>query len=229
MGLAKLTAGDGYTYLTRQVAAHDATERGHSSLGDYYAEKGESPGRWAGAGLAGLGLATGDAVTEAQMKALFGEGRHPNSATLESAVLAAGGTDKEALAAGALGSPFRTYAGAGSFRVEVAKAFTDYNADHGRHWRTSIPAEVRARIRTGIARRRFVERHQRPPTDDRELAGFLAQLTRQATTAVAGFDLTFSPVKSVSTLWALAPRPLASGDRGSSRRRGRRHAGVDRT
>ena len=55
MGLHKLTAGDGYTYLTRQVAVQDATERGNSSLGDYYAERGESPGRWWGSGLAGLG------------------------------------------------------------------------------------------------------------------------------------------------------------------------------
>ena len=30
MGLHKLTAGDGYTYLTRQVAVHDATDRGHA-------------------------------------------------------------------------------------------------------------------------------------------------------------------------------------------------------
>ena len=33
MTLHKLTAGDGYTYLTRQVAAFDATERGHAGLG----------------------------------------------------------------------------------------------------------------------------------------------------------------------------------------------------
>ena len=51
MGVHKLTAGDGYTYLTRQVAVHDATDRGHEGLADYYAEKGESPGRWFGAGL----------------------------------------------------------------------------------------------------------------------------------------------------------------------------------
>ena len=44
MSLHKLTAGDGYTYLTRQVAASDGTERGYTSLGDYYAAKGESPG-----------------------------------------------------------------------------------------------------------------------------------------------------------------------------------------
>ena len=54
MSLHKLTAGDGYTYLTRQVAASDATERGTASLGDYYTEKGESPGHWMGCGLAGL-------------------------------------------------------------------------------------------------------------------------------------------------------------------------------
>jgi hypothetical protein len=45
MGLHELTAGHRYTYLTRQVAAHDSTERGHASLGDYYSEAGESPGR----------------------------------------------------------------------------------------------------------------------------------------------------------------------------------------
>lgn len=56
MGVHKLTAGDGYTYLTRQVAVHDATDRGHAGLADYYAEKGESPGRWFGAGLGALDL-----------------------------------------------------------------------------------------------------------------------------------------------------------------------------
>ena len=59
MGLHKLTAGDGYTYLTRQVAAHDSTEKGHASLGDYYQQKGESPGRWLGSGLAGLDMRPG--------------------------------------------------------------------------------------------------------------------------------------------------------------------------
>ena len=44
MTLHKLTASDGYTYLTRQVAASDATNRGYSDLGAYYSEKGEAPG-----------------------------------------------------------------------------------------------------------------------------------------------------------------------------------------
>ena len=52
MGLHKLTAGDGYLYLIRQVAAADATDRGRPSLADYYTSKGETPGRWMGRGLA---------------------------------------------------------------------------------------------------------------------------------------------------------------------------------
>lgn len=44
VGLQKLSAGSGYEYLTRQVAAMDATGRGHDTLADYYSSKGESPG-----------------------------------------------------------------------------------------------------------------------------------------------------------------------------------------
>ncbi len=78
MSLHKLTAGDGYTYLTRQVAAHDATNRGYENLGEYYSEKGEAPGVWMGRGLSGVpDFRLGEHVTEAQMVALFGEGRIP--------------------------------------------------------------------------------------------------------------------------------------------------------
>lgn len=72
MSLHKLTAGTGYTYLTRQVAAHDRAERSQVGLAAYYEEKGESPGRWLGNGLAALDLADGGVVTEEQMKLLFG-------------------------------------------------------------------------------------------------------------------------------------------------------------
>ena len=60
MSMHKLTAGSGYDYLTRQVAALDATDKGHVGLADYYSAKGESPGRWVGAGMDGIdGLAAG--------------------------------------------------------------------------------------------------------------------------------------------------------------------------
>jgi TrwC relaxase len=44
----------------------------------------------------------------------------------------------------------------------------------------------------------------RSPEDAHELAAAIAKQSRPQTNAVAGYDLTFSPVKSVSTLWALA-------------------------
>jgi hypothetical protein len=79
MSLHKLTAGSGYDYLTRQVAALDATEKGHAGLASYYTERGESPGVWVGSRMAGIdGLDVGDPVTAEQMRALFGCGYgHP--------------------------------------------------------------------------------------------------------------------------------------------------------
>jgi hypothetical protein len=78
MSLHKLTAGSGYDYLTRHVAALDATERGHTGLASYYTERGESPGVWIGSGMDGIdGLTAGDSVTSEQMRALFGCGLHP--------------------------------------------------------------------------------------------------------------------------------------------------------
>ncbi|MGH3346532.1 MAG: MobF family relaxase, partial [Nocardioides sp.] len=122
MTLKKLAAGSGYEYLTRQVAAADSTELGKTPLADYYAAKGEAPGRWMGSGLAGIGgIRHGDPVTATQMKHLFGEGHHP-------------------VTGAALGRAYRP-------------------------------------------------------------------------DAVAGFDLTFSAVKSVSTLWAVAPPVVAEAVR----------------
>jgi len=51
MSIHTLTAGSGYDYLTRQVAAMDGTEKGHVPLASYYTERGESPGVWIGSGL----------------------------------------------------------------------------------------------------------------------------------------------------------------------------------
>ncbi len=210
MGVHKLTAGDGYTYLTRQVAVHDATDRGHEGLADYYAEKGESPGRWFGAGLGDLGLAVGSEVTEAHMRNLFGEGRHPDAERLEDAALDAGRSVEQAKKASQLGRVFAIYRGnQPEFVQETAKRYIAYNLQRGEHWKMPVPAEERARIRTELGNEHFLREHGRAPIDDRERGSFMAKATRQQTTAVAGYDLTFAPVKSVSTLWALADRDVA--------------------
>jgi conjugative relaxase-like TrwC/TraI family protein len=210
MKVHKLTAGDGYTYLTRQVAAQDVTHRGRSGLGAYYTEKGEAPGVWMGRGLGGVSdFPLGEHVTEEQMRLLFGEGRHPNARAAEGAARAAGKSEWAIDQASRLGAPYKIYEDANEFRTRCAEAFADINSGAGmpRDW--PVKASERAEIRTRIAREMFVETYGREPIDARELSGHVARISRQATTAVAGYDLTFSPVKSVSTLWAIAPRQIS--------------------
>ncbi len=75
-----MSAGDGYKYLLRSVAAADGDRSLSTPLTRYYAEEGTPPGRWLGSGLAGLGdgrLALGDQVSEAQLQLLIGMGRDP--------------------------------------------------------------------------------------------------------------------------------------------------------
>jgi hypothetical protein len=49
MTVHKLSAGDGYTYLTRQVASADQQRPAGQGLADYYTATGNPPGRWMGA------------------------------------------------------------------------------------------------------------------------------------------------------------------------------------
>jgi conjugative relaxase-like TrwC/TraI family protein len=61
-----------------------------------------------------------------------------------------------------------------------------------------------------VAREFFRNQHGRDPIDAREIAAAIAKASRPQTQTVAGYDLTFSPVKSVSTLWAAADPHLAA-------------------
>jgi len=186
MTLHKLSAGSGYEYLTRQVAALDSTEKGTTPLADYYSLKGESPGRWVGSGLVGIdGLEGGDSVAAEQMKHLFGTGSHP-------------------LTGEPLGAAYRVYdnTGGDGFHAEVSRRVRDTGE-------LRPPFDVLARVRSEVARERFVAEHGREPATARELLDALARHSRPRQTAVAGYDLTFSPVKSVSALWAVAPIQVA--------------------
>ncbi|WP_375489903.1 MobF family relaxase [uncultured Jatrophihabitans sp.] len=220
MGLHKLAAGSGYTYLTRQVAAGDDTNRGSSSLGAYYEQKGESPGVWMGSGIASLPVrhgvvyelpvfAAGGHVSERQMVALFGEGRHPDAHIIERDLGAQGVRGRRYHRATLLGREFRIYEGTSEFQQRLAQAYREHNETRDRPATTAIDATTRASLRSQLARSMFAEQHGRAPADDRELSGFLARSSRPAASTVAGYDLTFSPVKSVSALWATAPREVS--------------------
>ena len=211
MSLHKLTAGSGYDYLTRQVAALDATDKGHTGLASYYTERGESPGVWVGSGMGGIdGLDVGDPVTAEQMRALFGCGLHPLAELRLQQLEGPDLTGQDFRDVMRLGAPFKIMDDATPFRVEVAKRIAALNAAIGEPVDASVAAADRARIRTQVAREFFVAEHGRAPIDARELAGQIAKSSRPRAQTVAGFDLTFSPVKSVSTLWAVAEPAVAA-------------------
>ena len=75
-----MSAGDGYKYLLRTVAAGDGDRSLSTPLTRYYNAEGTPPGRWLGAGVATLGggrISVGDQVSEAQLQLLVGMGRDP--------------------------------------------------------------------------------------------------------------------------------------------------------
>jgi len=77
----KLTVGDGYQYLSRQVAAGDVQIARDQALAHYDAASGMALGRWFGTGLTGLAgdLGPGDFVTPEAMTLVFRDGRDPTS------------------------------------------------------------------------------------------------------------------------------------------------------
>src|SRR5664279_2530571 len=186
MTIHPLHGGDGYSYLTRQVAAHDNTVAVGSGtrLTDYYQAHGERPGIWAGRGIEALGVS--GVVREDQMAALFGEGLHPDADRRP-------GLDNQ------LGRRAPVYQGNSEFRKACDAAVESFRQTHGR----GVTLDERAAVRTGIATRMLTA--QDPgvvlsPERVREFIGAALSGDRQA---VAGYDLVFSPVKSISQWWAV--------------------------
>lgn len=77
LSIGRIGAGDGYKYLTSQVASQDAPRHGERLLG-YYERTGHPPGQWAGQQAGRFRLA--GAVTEEPMEHLFGHCSHPTEA-----------------------------------------------------------------------------------------------------------------------------------------------------
>lgn len=75
MSIRRMTLGTGYAYLMSAVARADEA-RGVSGLTAYYAATGTPPGRFLGAGLAGLGagigIVPGSPVSEVQLWRMLG-------------------------------------------------------------------------------------------------------------------------------------------------------------
>jgi hypothetical protein len=199
MSLHKLAAGSGYDYLTRQVAALDATDKGHAGLASYYTERGESPGVWIGSGMDGIdGLDVGDPVTAEQMRALFGCGLHPLAELRQQQLEGPDLTLRD----------FRMWRGWG----RRSRSSTRSSPVPARGGQAHRGAQHRIGCRPTPRSRRLTGRgcglrwpgsssaeHGREPVDAGSWRADRERLAA-ADADVAGYDLTFSPVKSVSTL-----------------------------
>lgn len=190
MTVHKLSAGDGYAYYTSEVASADELRAEGRELGDYYTVEGMPPGQWVAHSKALLGV-SGE-VTEAQMAALFGEGIRPDAER----ILAAGGTEADV----ALGQKYHRYASADT---ELTRRLEEEIARHERTTGAAPNREERQAIRGRVGGQLFRETHGRDVRNKEELGRFITAQTTPKQQTVAGYDLVFSPAKSVSLLWAL--------------------------
>ncbi|WP_270260740.1 MobF family relaxase [Kocuria marina] len=190
MTVHKLSAGDGYAYYTSEVASADELRAEGRELGDYYTVEGMPPGRWVAHSEALLGV-SGE-VTEAQMAALFGEGIHPDA----DRILAAGGTEADV----ALGQKYHRFASADT---ELTRRMEEEIARHERTTGATPTRQERRAIRGRVGGQLFRETHGRDVRNKEELGRFITAQTTPKQQTVAGYDLVFSPAKSVSLLWAL--------------------------
>jgi hypothetical protein len=157
------------------------------------------------------GLTAGDPVTAEQMRALFGCGLHPLAELRQQQLEGPDLSRRDLQEAARLGAPFRVVDGVVSpFRLEVAKRIGAIQTAARLAPDTPLPAADRARVRTQVVREFFRAEHGREPVDARELAGQIAKDSRPRAQTVAGYDLTFSPVKSMSALWAVADPEVAA-------------------
>jgi conjugative relaxase-like TrwC/TraI family protein len=159
MTIRVMSAGRGYEYLLKSVAAGDGDRELGTPLTRYYSSEGNPPGVWVGSGLAGIGsekagrLAGGDMVSEEHLARLLGAGVDP-------------------VTGAKLGTAYQVLQPPAQ-RIQARIAWLSTSLD------PAARAQQVQRIRD--------EEHARP-----------------ARTPVAGFDLTFSPPKSLSTLWGVA-------------------------
>lgn len=197
-----LHAGDGYEYLTRQVASADRERDRARDLTDYYTEHGTPPGQWLGKGAEALGV-SGE-VTERQMQALFGEGLHPDADRIIAKALSEGRSADQAVREAKLGAMYSEFTSTPSAISEIydrrVDAWIEKNQARPGH-------DVRMVLRTDAAREFLRGSLGRKPTTE-EINNALAMEKKQSQRAVAGFDCVFTPPKSWSVLWGLADDKL---------------------
>lgn len=204
MTVHALSAGSGYTYLTQQVASGDVPRGRGMSLTDYYMQHGNPPGQWVGTGLEQLGVS--GQVLEKQMKSLFGQGRHPDAERLEVEALARGMSKKDAAREGALGRAFPEFKARpdDGYTAALEAAFAAFATENDRPPEAGIERDlIRWNVARSLAQQEHNDKGASGGVSDADVTRWMAKRGQQPRKAVAGYDLVFTPSKSISVLWGL--------------------------
>ncbi|MER6400118.1 MobF family relaxase [Kitasatospora sp. NPDC001603] len=198
VAFGKTSPGDGYRYFMRQITSGDDPRPRGRDLTEHQETLQVPPGRWTGRAAAVLGVA--GEVTEAQMRALFGEGLHPRADELIAEQLRSGATVRQAHRAARLGAAFYQLGQKPSpLAVAIDERTKAWEKDAGR---VATDAERRS-LRRQVGALAFRAEYERDPAGGTELHRFITRRTRPPRQPVAAFHPVFAPPKSVSLLWAL--------------------------
>ncbi|WP_331725298.1 MobF family relaxase [Streptomyces zaomyceticus] len=181
-------------YYRRNIARGDGAQGAELTVSS--SVPGVPPGVWHGQGAHALGLS--GIVTDAQMRALFGLGMHPDAEEIAARELAAGASRKRAMKAAKLGPAVPNLAELSPLEKEIEQVLEHVSE---RLCRPLTKAETRD-VRMRCAARAFEAEYHRTPADGAELGRYLAARSGPQRRAVTGYDLTFSN-EELSLLFAL--------------------------
>ncbi|MEV4868517.1 MobF family relaxase [Streptomyces syringium] len=193
MAAKGITAGR-ERYYRRNIALGDGAQGTEPTVSS--AVPGVPPGVWHGQAAAALGLS--GIVSDAQMRALFGLGMHPDAEAIAARELSEGASLKRAMKAAKLGPAVPQLAESSPLDKEIEQVLGHVSEQLCRPLTKTETKGLRMRT----AARAFEAEYHRTPADGAELGRYLSARTGPQRHAVTGYDLTFSN-EELSLLFAL--------------------------
>ncbi|MET8816394.1 MobF family relaxase [Streptomyces sp. NPDC004549] len=181
-------------YYRRNIALGDGAQGTELTVSS--SVPGVPPGVWHGQAAAALGLS--GVVSDAQMRALFGLGMHPDAEAITARELSEGASLRRAMKAAKLGPAVPQLAESSPLDKEIEQVL-EHVSEH--LCRPLTKAETK-NLRMRTAARAFEAEYHRAPVDGAELDRYLTARTGPQRHAVTGYDLTFSH-EELSLLFAL--------------------------
>ncbi|MEU5241680.1 MobF family relaxase [Streptomyces lydicus] len=178
-----LTAGR-ERYYRRNIALGDGAQGSELTVSS--SVPGVPPGIWHGQAARALGLS--GIVSDAQMRALFGLGMHPDAEAIAARELSEGASLKRAMKAAKLGPAVPRLAELSPLDKEIEQTLERVSEQLCRPLTKAETKDLRMRT----AARAFEAEYHRAPADGAELGRFLAARTGPQRRAITGYDLTFS-------------------------------------